>query len=160
MASHGRGLDTLLVSLQHRFFCFSLFALRVGLQQLSRIALKVIIVAPLAFARHHPALSMRLLSYNWVKRADVTISALAVVQSSARSKSCICNGTQTDFFREGLTHLARKIFPSYFPRLCSVGYVQNHARGIYPGYYPTKNFCKFCRTFIPVPGTSVSSVRH
>ena len=45
--------------------------------------------------------------------------------------------------------------------------------GIYPWYYPTKNLCKFCRTFIPVPrtsftccttfipvpGTSVSSVR-
>ena len=45
-------------------------------------------------------------------------------------------------------------------RLCSVGYVQNHTRGIYPGYYPTKNFCKFCRTFIPVPGTCVSSVLH
>ena len=25
-------------------------------------------------------------------------------------------------------------------------------RGIYPGYCPTKNFCKFCRTFTPVPG--------
>ena len=36
----------------------------------------------------------------------------------------------------------------------------NHTRGIYPGYYPTKNFCKFCRTFIPVPGTSGSSVRQ
>ena len=24
-----------------------------------------------------------------------------------------------------------------------------HTRGIYPGYYPTKNFCNFCRTFIP-----------
>ena len=42
---------------------------------------------------------------------------------------------------------------STIPRLCSVRYVQNHIRGIYPGYYPTKNFCKFCRTFIPVPGT-------
>ena len=30
--------------------------------------------------------------------------------------------------------------------------------GIYPGYYPTYNFCKFCRTFIPVPGTSGCSV--
>ena len=48
---------------------------------------------------------------------------------------------------------------SKFSTLCSVGYVQNHTRGIYRGYYPTKNFCKFCRTFIPVPGTSVSSVR-
>ena len=36
--------------------------------------------------------------------------------------------------------------------------MQNHTRGIYPGYYRTENFCKFCRTFIPVPGTSVSSV--
>ena len=31
--------------------------------------------------------------------------------------------------------------------------------GYLPGYYPTKNFCKFCRTFIPVPRTSVSSVQ-
>ena len=31
---------------------------------------------------------------------------------------------------------------------------------IYPGYDPTKKFRKFCRTSIPVPGTSVSSVRH
>ena len=36
----------------------------------------------------------------------------------------------------------------------------NHTRGIYPGYYPTKKFCEFCRTFIPVPGTSGSYVRH
>ena len=35
----------------------------------------------------------------------------------------------------------------------------NHTRGIYRGYYPTNNCCKFCRTFIPVPGTSGSSVR-
>ena len=35
----------------------------------------------------------------------------------------------------------------------------NHTRGIYPGYYPTKDSCKFCKAFIPVPGTSVSSVR-
>ena len=26
-------------------------------------------------------------------------------------------------------------------RLCSSGYAQNHTRGIYPGYYPTKNLC-------------------
>ena len=36
----------------------------------------------------------------------------------------------------------------------------NRTRGIYLGYYPTKNLCKFCRAFIPVPGTSGSSVRH
>ena len=36
----------------------------------------------------------------------------------------------------------------------------NNTRGIYPGYYPTKNFCEFCSTFISVPGTSGSSVRH
>ena len=46
------------------------------------------------------------------------------------------------------------------PRLSSVGYLPNNIPGIYPGYYPTKNSCKFCRTFIPVPGTSVSSRRH
>ena len=33
----------------------------------------------------------------------------------------------------------------------------NHTQGIYPGYYPTKNFCKFCKTFIPVPVISASS---
>ena len=40
-----------------------------------------------------------------------------------------------------------------FARLGSVGYAQT-------GYYPTKNFCEFCRTFILVPGTSGSSVRQ
>ena len=46
------------------------------------------------------------------------------------------------------------------PRLCSVGFVQNiRDRGKYPRCYPTKNFCKFCRTFIPIPGTSVCAVR-
>ena len=30
---------------------------------------------------------------------------------------------------------------------------------IYPGIARTRNFCKLCRAFIPVPGTSVSSVR-
>ena len=50
----------------------------------------------------------------------------------------------------------------------------NSTEGVYlPGYYPypellrvlynihtrTKNFCEFCTTFIPVPGTSVRSVR-
>ena len=42
----------------------------------------------------------------------------------------------------------------------SVGYTQNHTRGIYPGYYPANNFCNFCRTLRPVPGTSESSVRR
>ena len=32
-------------------------------------------------------------------------------------------------------------------RLCFLGYVQNHTRGIYPGYYPTKNFCMSARDF-------------
>ena len=61
------------------------------------------------------------------------------------------------FFTQFNLHLIRR--KVNLPRLCSVGYVQNHTRGIYPGYHPTKNFCKFCRTFIPVPETSVSSVR-
>ena len=30
---------------------------------------------------------------------------------------------------------------------------------IYPGNTRSRNFCKFCRTFIPVPGASGSSVR-
>ena len=40
-----------------------------------------------------------------------------------------------------------------------VRYTQNHTRGIYPGYYPTENFCDFCRTLKPLPGISVSSVQ-
>ena len=36
----------------------------------------------------------------------------------------------------------------------------NRALGIYPGYYPTKNFCKFCRAFAPVPRIPGGSVRH
>ena len=58
-------------------------------------------------------------------------------------------------------------------RLCSVGYVQNHTGGGSSGYYATKSLCesrndlitrtremcKFCTTFIPVPRTFVSSVR-
>ena len=35
-------------------------------------------------------------------------------------------------------------YPGYLPR----------------GYYPTKIFCKLCRTFIPVSGTSRSSVGY
>ena len=31
---------------------------------------------------------------------------------------------------------------------------------MYLGITRTRNFCKFCRAFIPVPGTSVSSVRQ
>ena len=42
----------------------------------------------------------------------------------------------------------------------SVGYTQNHTRGIYPGYYPTKKLCTICRTLIPVPGTSGCSARR
>ena len=44
--------------------------------------------------------------------------------------------------------------------LCSVRRVHTEPYpGYLPGYYPTKNFCKFCVTFIPVPGNTVSSVR-
>ena len=32
--------------------------------------------------------------------------------------------------------------------------------GCLPRVLPYKNFCEICRTFIPVPGTSVSSARH
>ena len=39
--------------------------------------------------------------------------------------------------------------------LCSVGYAQNHTRSV----TRARNCCKFCTTFIPVPGTCVSSVR-
>ena len=42
----------------------------------------------------------------------------------------------------------------------SVGYTQNDTRGIYPGYYPTNDICNLCRTLIPVPGSSGSSVRR
>ena len=48
-----------------------------------------------------------------------------------------------------------ELYPGYLPRV-----IPYNARGIYRGYYPAKNFCKFCRTFIPVPRTCVSSVRH
>ena len=43
-------------------------------------------------------------------------------------------------------------------RLCSVGTIPE----VFTPYYRTKNFCIFCtrRTFITVPGTCVSSVRH
>ena len=65
-----------------------------------------------------------------------------------------------DRLRIMLTCIIHGVMGKVFPRLCSVGYVQNHTRGIYRRYYPTKNFCKFCRTFIPVPGTCVGYVRH
>ena len=55
--------------------------------------------------------------------------------------------------------------------LCSVGYVQNHTRGIFPGItrtgksassvrhsHPCPELLEFC-TLIPVPGSFVSSVR-
>ena len=32
--------------------------------------------------------------------------------------------------------------------------------GIYPGITGAGNFCEFCTASIPVPGTSVGSVRH
>ena len=61
----------------------------------------------------------------------------------------------------GTWHFTGIYLPS-FSSLCSFFRVRTepYPRGIYPGYCPTKNFCKFCRTFIPVPGNSVSSVRH
>ena len=55
----------------------------------------------------------------------------------------------------------RMLLPGKWPRLCSilVGQAQTIPGVLAPGYSHTKNFCKFCRTFIPVPGTSGSSVR-
>ena len=44
---------------------------------------------------------------------------------------------------------------STFPRVRSVGCERNHTRGT----TRTRNFCKFCKTFVPVPETSLSSVR-
>ena len=39
------------------------------------------------------------------------------------------------------------IYQVHFARLCSVGYIQNYTRGLYPGgtlqRYPPKNFSKF-----------------
>ena len=49
--------------------------------------------------------------------------------------------------------------PELFIFVLSLGYTQNHTRGIYRGYYPTKNLCNFCGTPTPVPGASGSSVR-
>ena len=51
-----------------------------------------------------------------------------------------------------------KLTQIYKVVLCTVR--TNHTRGIYPRYYPTKNFRKFCRTFIAVPEASGSSVRY
>ena len=52
------------------------------------------------------------------------------------------------------THHKSKTFS-----LCSVRRVHTEPYpGYLPGYYPTKNFCKFCTTFVPVPGASVSYV--
>ena len=65
------------------------------------------------------------------------------------------------FYGYLMSLIHRPSYPKEYSNVvfCSLGYLQNHTRGIYPAYYPTKNFCKFCRTFIPVPGTSVRSVR-
>ena len=41
----------------------------------------------------------------------------------------------------------------------TMAYVYFHGCVLYPGYYPTNIFCKFCRTLIPVLGTSSTSVR-
>ena len=54
---------------------------------------------------------------------------------------------------------------SYAPELSicfilSVGYTEHHTWDIYPGYYPTKNFCSICRALPLVPGTSGSFVRR
>ena len=46
----------------------------------------------------------------------------------------------------------------YIRSVCTV--YTNHTRVIYPGYCPTKSFCNFCKTLIPVAGTSRSSVRR
>ena len=46
------------------------------------------------------------------------------------------------------------------PRVCSVRYVPRRTGGIYRRYYGTGHFGKFGTTSIPVPDTSVSSVRH
>ena len=48
----------------------------------------------------------------------------------------------------------------YFRSVCRVRVTQKHTWGIIPGYYHTKNFCNFCRTLMPVPATSGSSVRR
>ena len=48
----------------------------------------------------------------------------------------------------------------YFRSVCTV-HTKPHLGMYLPRYYyPTKNFCNFCRTLIPVPGTYRSSVRR
>ena len=63
-------------------------------------------------------------------------------------------GTSVSFVRHSYPPV-----PELSISVLSVGCTQNHTRGMHPGYYPTKNFCKCCRTLTPVPGTSVSYVR-
>ena len=70
-------------------------------------------------------------------------------------------GTGTTFVYLPGTSVSSLTFAYPYPellqvkRLCTVGYVQKHT----PGFTRTRNFCKFCTTFVPVPGTSSSSVR-
>ena len=52
---------------------------------------------------------------------------------------CICD--ETDHLSGNLKTVWVLIWIHKCLKLCSVGYVQNHTRGIYPEYYPTKNFC-------------------
>ena len=62
-------------------------------------------------------------------------------------------GTSVSSVRHSYCTRTRTFYFRYVSRV-------NHTRGVYPRYYPTKNFCNFCRTLIPVPGTSGSSVRR
>ena len=59
------------------------------------------------------------------------------------------------FVYEAEIRATKKYFKVVFCRVRT----ESYPGYIYPGYYPTKNFCMLCRTFIPVPGTFVSSLR-
>ena len=80
---------------------------------------------------------------------------LAITPNIERTARSRVHSSRCVIKRKKKADFAKQSFKVVF---CTVR--TNHTRGVYPGYYPTKNFCEFCiyRTFIPVPGTSGSSV--
>ena len=92
-------------------------------------------------------------------RRVVTTELVLPCEESARTPSVLGVDGQEEQLYAKNTHIGS--FGTTACLLCrlSVGYVQNHTRGIYPEWYPANKFWKFCKTCIPVPGTSVSSVR-
>ena len=84
------------------------------------------------------------------------------MRSNREGCQCRRPASHNAVMRKGVQSAHRRKNLHYF-HSCKVVFCRLHTEpypGIYSGYYPTNNLCKFCRTFIPVPGTSVSSVRH